>query len=130
MFMPLHDGVPLRFLRAPYVTYGLIAICCCVFLVVCCCGRRGRPDRGRGRLRADPLGAVRHGAAAARTAAGAGLADAVQQRLLHVGFAHLAGNMLFLWVFGDNVEDAMGHLRFLAFFLPLRARRLAGACLR
>jgi membrane associated rhomboid family serine protease len=36
--------------------------------------------------------------------------------LLHANLAHLVGNMLFLWVFGDNVEDAMGHARFLAFF--------------
>lgn len=36
---------------------------------------------------------------------------------LHFGFFHLAGNMLFLWVFGDNVEDAMGHLRFVLFYL-------------
>jgi membrane associated rhomboid family serine protease len=36
---------------------------------------------------------------------------------LHGSLLHLLGNMLFLWVFGDNVEDAMGHVRFLAFFL-------------
>ena len=36
---------------------------------------------------------------------------------LHGGLLHLAGNMLFLWVFGDNIEDAMGHRRFVAFFL-------------
>jgi membrane associated rhomboid family serine protease len=36
---------------------------------------------------------------------------------LHAGFAHLAGNMLFLWIFGDNVEDRMGHGRFLGFYL-------------
>jgi membrane associated rhomboid family serine protease len=36
---------------------------------------------------------------------------------LHGSLLHLLGNMLFLWVFGDNVEDAMGHGRFLAFFL-------------
>jgi membrane associated rhomboid family serine protease len=36
---------------------------------------------------------------------------------LHGGFLHLAGNMLFLWVFGNNVEDAMGHGRFVAFYL-------------
>lgn len=36
---------------------------------------------------------------------------------LHGGFMHLIGNMLFLWVFGDNVEDAMGHRRFIAFYL-------------
>jgi membrane associated rhomboid family serine protease len=36
---------------------------------------------------------------------------------LHGGFLHVGGNMLYLWIFGDNVEDAMGHLRFLAFYL-------------
>ena len=36
---------------------------------------------------------------------------------LHGDIFHLASNMLFLWVFGDNVEDAMGHLKFLAFYL-------------
>ena len=36
---------------------------------------------------------------------------------LHGGFAHLAGNMLFLWIFGDNVEDYLGHFRFLLFYL-------------
>jgi membrane associated rhomboid family serine protease len=41
---------------------------------------------------------------------------------LHHGLLHLAGNMLFLWIFGDNVEDAMGHLRYLVFYL------LGGIC--
>ena len=36
---------------------------------------------------------------------------------LHGGFLHLAGNMLYLWIFGDNVEDRMGHLRYLVFYL-------------
>jgi membrane associated rhomboid family serine protease len=36
---------------------------------------------------------------------------------LHGGWFHLGGNMLFLWIFGDNVEDAMGHLRFIVFYL-------------
>ena len=36
---------------------------------------------------------------------------------LHGGVLHLAGNMLFLWIFGDNVEDAFGHVRFLVFYL-------------
>ena len=36
---------------------------------------------------------------------------------LHGDFWHLAGNMLFLWIFGDNVEDRMGRLRFVAFYL-------------
>jgi len=36
---------------------------------------------------------------------------------LHGGFLHLAGNMLYLWIFGNNIEDAMGHGRFVAFYL-------------
>jgi membrane associated rhomboid family serine protease len=36
---------------------------------------------------------------------------------LHGGFLHLAGNMLFLWIFGDNVEDALGHGRYLLFYV-------------
>ena len=36
---------------------------------------------------------------------------------LHGGFLHFAGNMLYLWIFGDNVEDTLGHFRFLAFYL-------------
>ena len=36
---------------------------------------------------------------------------------MHGGWAHLLGNMLFLWTFGNNIEDSMGHIRFLAFYL-------------
>jgi membrane associated rhomboid family serine protease len=36
---------------------------------------------------------------------------------LHGGFLHLGGNMLYLWIFGNNIEDAMGHGRFLVFYL-------------
>ncbi len=36
---------------------------------------------------------------------------------MHGGWGHLLGNMLYLWIFGDNVEDAMGHVRFLIFYL-------------
>ena len=35
---------------------------------------------------------------------------------VHGGFAHIAGNMLFLWIFGNNIEDALGHLRFVLFY--------------
>ena len=40
---------------------------------------------------------------------------------LHGGFMHLAGNMLYLWIFGDNVEDCMGHVRFTVFYLTCGA---------
>ena len=36
---------------------------------------------------------------------------------MHGGLAHLFGNMLFLWIFGDNIENSMGHLRYLLFYL-------------
>src|SRR5258708_24137259 len=36
---------------------------------------------------------------------------------MHGGIAHIAGNMLFLWIFGDNIEDRLGHLRYLTFYL-------------
>jgi membrane associated rhomboid family serine protease len=40
----------------------------------------------------------------------------VTAMFLHAGFLHLAGNLLFLWIFGDNVEDALGHARYLVFY--------------
>lgn len=40
----------------------------------------------------------------------------VTSQFLHGGWLHLIGNMLFLWVFGNNIEDAMGHLRFAVFY--------------
>jgi len=36
---------------------------------------------------------------------------------MHGGIAHIAGNMLYLWIFGDNIENALGHWRYLAFYL-------------
>jgi len=41
----------------------------------------------------------------------------VTSMFLHGGFLHFAGNMLYLWIFGDNVEDRMGHGRFIVFYL-------------
>ncbi len=44
-------------------------------------------------------------------------ATVVTSMFIHGGWLHLIGNMLYLWVFGDNVEDAMGHKRYLLFYL-------------
>lgn len=41
----------------------------------------------------------------------------VTATFLHGGILHLGGNMLYLWIFGNNIEDALGHLRFIAFYL-------------
>jgi membrane associated rhomboid family serine protease len=45
------------------------------------------------------------------------LGSLISSMFLHGGWLHLGGNMLYLWVFGDNVEDKVGHLRFLVFYL-------------
>ena len=45
------------------------------------------------------------------------LDNALLSMFLHGGWTHIGGNMLFLWIFGDNVEDRLGHVRFLAFYL-------------
>ena len=52
----------------------------------------------------------------------------VTSMFLHGGLAHLGGNMLYLYIFGDNVEDAMGHVRYLVFYLS--DRRARGALAR
>src|SRR6266545_5600831 len=41
----------------------------------------------------------------------------ITSMFMHGGIAHIFGNMLFLWIFGDNVEDRMGHFRYLIFYL-------------
>jgi membrane associated rhomboid family serine protease len=45
------------------------------------------------------------------------IADIFSSMFMHAGFLHLAGNMLYLWIFGDNVEDAMGSIKYLIFYL-------------
>ncbi|HEV2854729.1 MAG TPA: rhomboid family intramembrane serine protease [Thermoanaerobaculia bacterium] len=48
---------------------------------------------------------------------GTGLESGLVSMFLHGGWAHFLGNMLFLWIFGDNVEDRLGHFRYLVFYL-------------
>jgi membrane associated rhomboid family serine protease len=48
---------------------------------------------------------------------GLGGSALITSMFMHGGWAHIGGNMLFLWVFGNNIEDSMGHLRFLGFYL-------------
>jgi len=57
------------------------------------------------------------GAVPVKITHGVDLHGLVSSMFLHAGFMHLAGNMLFLWIFGDNLEDQMGHLGFAMFYL-------------
>jgi membrane associated rhomboid family serine protease len=119
MFVPLHDDNALKAIRFQYVTIGLIVANVVVFAFE----MLGLPEAAIASFAIVPAELV-------STAGMIMPADmpfqsvAVPERLtllsymfFHGDIFHLAGNMLFLWVFGDNVEDAMGHLKFLVFYL-------------
>jgi membrane associated rhomboid family serine protease len=88
----------------PIVTYILIALNVLVWFV-----ELAQPD-----LQAFIM---QWGAVPERIAAGGGLITLLTSMFLHGGWAHLLGNMLFLWIFGDNVERAFGSVIFLTFYI-------------
>ena len=102
---PIRDHNPSG--RTPYVTIALIAINILVFLGYF-------TTMSEGALNAFLF---HWGLVPARVASGAGYETIVTSMFLHGGWMHLAGNMLFLWIFGDNLEDEMGHVWFLLFYL-------------
>jgi membrane associated rhomboid family serine protease len=112
--IPLKDDSPSA-LR-PLVTISLIVACTCVFLW------QRTLDTASGRQAVAALGAI-----PAVLLTDARLPTELQwiprfaspftSMFLHGGWMHLLGNMLFLWIYGDNVEDALGHVRFLVFYL-------------
>ena len=119
MFIPVHDDNPLRIIRAPFVTIGLIVLNALVFLWQA----SGAEMRVIASFAIIPfelfqvkfLGGPANGPLDA-------LPIAERYTLLsymffHGDLLHLVSNMTFLWVFGDNVEDAMGHLKFLVFYV-------------
>jgi membrane associated rhomboid family serine protease len=117
MFIPLHDGVAMRHLAQPLVTFGIIGLCIVLWLA----------SLGGVLPPVEPLLAAGFGIIPKVVLGDAFLPEDLAQAptwitpvtslFLHGNWAHLAGNMLFLWVFGDNVEDSMGHLRFIVFFV-------------
>ncbi|MFO1151558.1 MAG: rhomboid family intramembrane serine protease [Alsobacter sp.] len=117
MFLPLYDIAPLRHVQAPWVTRGLLAANLLVFLL----GWTGLVPGGlqREAVVAGLFPSVLFREAMLPPELGAFPAPVtlVTSIFVHGGWLHLAGNMLFLQVFGDNVEDALGHWRFLLFYL-------------
>lgn len=110
--IPLRDTIPSR--SVPLVNGALIAACAGVFVLQLLAGDGGKSlvtDFGFVPARLFHPSAVGPGSLSL------GLTGLFASMFLHGGFVHLAGNMLFLWVFGDNVEDALGHLRYLVFYL-------------
>jgi membrane associated rhomboid family serine protease len=107
--IPLRDDNPSSI--RPLVTLGLIGINVVVFLYELMLGERLEPFL----MQAAFVPAKLFGGG------GAGgdlqIDNALLSMFLHGGWAHIGGNMLFLWIFGDNVEDRLGHVRFLIFYL-------------
>lgn len=96
LVLPLGDDHPSE--RRPYVNFALIAANILVYLLS---------------LSANPEGLIRWMLVPADVHA----TDLVTSLFLHANLWHLGGNMLFLWIFGSNVEDRLGHLGYLAFYL-------------
>jgi len=119
LFIPLSDDNPLKFLRYQWVTVGIIAANVAVFVLQLC----GLGLAAGTSFALVPAELVQVGALGG-SAHGPNDFVAVPEMLtlltymfLHADVLHLASNMMFLWVFGDNVEDAMGHARYLVFYL-------------
>lgn len=118
MFIPLHDRNDLDHINLQYVTLGLIVINTVIWLGTTFSGETGAFTTAAV-LGFGYIPAVANGFA--DLAPGLAIvpeeATYITYAFLHGGFWHLASNMLFLWVFGDNIEDALGHVRFLIFYL-------------
>jgi len=113
MFLPLHDRNPIRHISFPYVTYGLMAVTGLCFLA---------QSLVPGQINEQAIvvfgviPAVVGGLVGAPVDWLPAQTTLVTYAFLHANLMHLLSNMLFLWIFGDNVEDALGHLRFFFFY--------------
>ncbi len=119
MFVPIYDDNPLRIIARPIVTWLLILANVVIFAFQVS-GIGGPVTASFAIVPAELFGAGIVGAPAAGPHDLLAVPEAytlVTYMFFHGDVLHLAGNMLFLWVFGDNVEDALGHLRFLIFYL-------------
>ena len=113
--IPLHDDNPTQL--TPIVTTTFIAACVAVFLY-----QAGLPQEP------GQVFAFQYGAIPAVIFGQASLPDEAQvafpatltlitSMFLHGGWMHLLGNMLYLWIFGNNIEDVMGHAKFVVFYI-------------
>jgi membrane associated rhomboid family serine protease len=132
--LPLKDDIPTR--RFPVLTVAIIAICCVVYFVF----ERGLWELGTtGNERVVEYGAIpyelTHPGKDCAEVSGqlicegqAGVSGSAPDQapwwvtiftamFMHGSLLHLGGNMLFLWIFGNNIEDSMDELRFVAFYL-------------
>jgi membrane associated rhomboid family serine protease len=112
--IPLHDDNPTQ--RTPIVTMILIGICVAVFLY------QSSLAEEPAQLFAFQYGAIPalifgHASLSAEAASVPTFLTLITSMFLHGSWMHLLGNMLYLWIFGNNIEDAMGSAKFLVFYL-------------
>jgi membrane associated rhomboid family serine protease len=112
--IPLHDDNPTQIW--PALTIAFIVICCLAFFWQISQGEAGYPRIVYG-LGMIPVVLFAHAELPPEVALVPPAATLLTSMFLHGGFMHLAGNMLYLWIFGNNVEDAMGHGRFAVFYV-------------
>jgi membrane associated rhomboid family serine protease len=109
--IPLRDDIPSA--ARPITTYLIVAICTAVFLYMLSLGSEPRVEAfilQYGVTPADVTGR-------AGTSPVQAYPTIITSMFMHGGWFHLIGNMLYLWIFGDNVEDLMGHAGFAIFYL-------------
>ena len=117
MFVPLHDDTPLRVIRFQFVTGAIIAVNVVVFLMTGAFSSDVQLAMTAYNFGIVPdelfhgVGYVQHGIRVPE------VLTLVTYQFLHGSWMHLIGNMLFLWVFADNIEDAFGYAGFLLFYL-------------
>ena len=104
--IPIRDSIPTR--RVPIVNYALIGANLLVFLLMWLAG----PEQERlvyqfALIPASFSNGIDLG----------DISDIFTSMFMHAGIAHIAGNMLYLWIFGDNVEDRLGSFKYLLFYL-------------
>jgi len=112
---PLKDDIPTR--RFPIVTVAIIAACVIVYFFV---EQGGWGLGGTGNEEVQDLGAIPYEITHPGEEVTVGASWWVTiftSMFLHGSLLHLGGNLLFLWIFGNNVEDAMGRVRFVVFYL-------------
>jgi membrane associated rhomboid family serine protease len=105
--IPLRDNIPSK--RFPFINYLLIAANCCVFYV---------ESRQLSSHNLETF--IKHWAVVPSVLfgnLGGHWKTLITAAFIHGGWMHLIGNMLFLYVFGHSVEDMMGHLRYLVFYI-------------
>jgi membrane associated rhomboid family serine protease len=115
--VPLRDNVPTSI--TPYVTYGLIGANVGIFLYQLSLSQQGLRQffYSAAVVPCQLSGNISSNCPAITPDQLPEWMTLITSQFLHGGWLHIAGNMLFLWIFGNNVEDRLGHIKFLVFYL-------------